>query len=75
MTDQPFTKEQMYDYCQYLADEFRMYEDREFVAFKDRDMGIVAWVIRCLANPQSEGSREMLDAIRERRETVATERK
>jgi len=36
----------------------------------DRDVAIAAWVIRCLANPDCEGSQVVLDAIAERREAV-----
>lgn len=70
MTKRPYAKEQIYAYCQHLTDEFRTCEDREFIAFKDRDRGIVEWVIRCLANPHSDGSREVLDAIEAHRKQV-----
>jgi hypothetical protein len=44
------------------------YEDHE-VADQSEDPRLrgAEWVIRCLANPECEGSRKVLDAIHERR--------
>ena len=33
----------------------------------DRDVATAAWVIKCLANPQSDGAEYVLNAIMERR--------
>ncbi|QMW05365.1 hypothetical protein [Spirosoma foliorum] len=49
---------------------FKVWEDREWVVFKDREKGIADFVIRCLANPHCEGSQEVLDAINERRKEL-----
>lgn len=38
-----------------------------------RDEAVAAWVIRCLANPDSEGSGDVLAAIMERRRKVNRE--
>ncbi len=37
----------------------------------DRDTSTAIWVIKCLANPKSEGSKEILDLIAQRREELA----
>jgi hypothetical protein len=37
-----------------------------------RDEAVGAWIIRCLANPECEGSAELLAAIQQRREKVAS---
>jgi len=42
---------------------FKVWEDREFVVFKDRDKAIVEWTIRCLANPKNKLSAEVLHEI------------
>ena len=38
----------------------------------DRDVATAAWVIRCLANPKSEGSQQVLEAILERRRELSS---
>lgn len=44
----------------------------EWVIFHDSDRVAAAkWTLRCLANPECEGSAEVLQAIMERREKVA----
>lgn len=35
-----------------------------------RDEAVAAWVIRCLANPECDGSADLLAAIQRRREKV-----
>lgn len=49
---------------------WKSFETYEVVASEDRDVAIAEWIIRCLANPQLEGSAEVLAAIIERREQV-----
>ena len=49
---------------------FEIWEDRECVIFHNsREEGIAAFVIRCLANPLCDGSKEVLEAILEQRST------
>jgi hypothetical protein len=36
----------------------------------DRDVSTAIWVIKCLANPRSEGSKELLKLITERRKEL-----
>lgn len=44
------------------------YEDREVVAFSESDRVRAAfWTMRCLANPECEGSQEAIEAILARR--------
>ena len=43
------------------------YEHYEKVVYSDRDVAIVEFVCRALANPKCEGSQEVLDAICKRR--------
>lgn len=48
---------------------FLSYEEHEFVIFHvPREQAVAEWVIRCLANPDCEGSKEVLDSILEQRE-------
>lgn len=56
----------LYAWCAQLAEKFREYEHIEMAAYPtgdDRDDDIVMWVVRCLANPDCEGSAEVLEAI------------
>lgn len=46
------------------------FEGRESLS-EPRDEAVAAWVIRCLANPDCDGSKEILEAIMKRREKVA----
>jgi hypothetical protein len=41
----------------------------------DRDVAVAIWVIKCLANPNCEGSAEALAAVMERREEISNEQK
>jgi hypothetical protein len=51
---------------------FKTWEDREFVIHKKgRDLSLVSWVIRCLANPKCEGSAYVLEQIALRRDELA----
>lgn len=50
---------------------FKVQEDREFIVYPDREVGLAGFVVRCLANPQCEGSQEVLDAILARRAKVS----
>lgn len=44
------------------------FEDREMVIWNAPDReAAAAWIIRCLANPDCEGSRAVLDSIERRR--------
>lgn len=36
----------------------------------NREVSIAGWVIRCLGNPECEGSQDVLDSIIERRKEV-----
>ncbi len=57
-------------WCQVRAERFRDFEQHEMAMYPDgdsRDMAIVEWTIRCLANPSCEGSAEVLAAIIEQR--------
>lgn len=55
------------------ASGFLVFEDREFVVFRDgREVGVAEFVINCLANPQCEGSKEVLDAILQHRNASDT---
>ncbi len=48
---------------------FDVWEDRECVIFHhSREEGIAEFVLRCLANPNCEGSDKVLDAIMQERE-------
>ena len=50
---------------------FKTCEEYEIMVHHiDRETSIASWVIRCLANPKCEGSKEVLDAIIKQRETV-----
>lgn len=42
---------------------FKAHEDLEMVIYHDRDIGVAEWVIRCLANPNSDGSQNVIDSI------------
>lgn len=42
---------------------FKCMEDREFCIFPDREVAVAEFVIRCLANPECEGSEDVLNAI------------
>ena len=58
------------------AGGFISYEDHELVVWHiSRERAIAEWVIRCLANPESKGSQEVLDSILERRKSILTETK
>jgi len=46
---------------------FLDYEEYEKVVFEDREVSLVSFVVRALANPECAGSETMLQAIRERR--------
>lgn len=48
---------------------FKTMENREFAIFKDRDVAIAEFVIRALANVNSEGSGDVVKAIQQRRES------
>jgi len=51
---------------------FKSWEEHEFVVHhKSREYSIAAWVIRCLANPECEGSQMVIDSIIERTKTKA----
>lgn len=39
----------------------------------DRDVATVIWAIKCLANPKCKGSEEVLQAIIDRRKSLAAE--
>ena len=53
---------------------FEAWEDREGIIFHNsREEGIAAFVVRCLANPLCDGSKEVLDAIQEQRAAVKAE--
>ena len=53
---------------------FEVWEDREGIIFHNsREEGIAEFVVRCLANPSCEGSKEVLDAIQEQRAAVKAE--
>lgn len=52
------------------AGGFRVWEDREFVIHKNRDIAIVEWTIRCLGNPKCEGSDYVMEKLDERRKEV-----
>ncbi len=42
-------------------------EHYEFPIYKDRDVAIVEFTVRALANPDCKDSKEVLEAIREHR--------
>jgi len=47
------------------------FEDHEFsVTSVDRDVAVVRWTLRCLANPRNELSQAVLDAIMAQRKKV-----
>jgi len=53
-------------WCLLRAERFRDFEQREMAMYPDgdsRDMAIVEWTIRCLANPQLADAREALALI------------
>lgn len=53
---------------------FVAFDEREWPIFNDtRDVEIVKWTLRCLANPANTGSAEVLAAIQKRREKVLLE--
>lgn len=50
------------------AGGFISWEEHELVAhLKSREESIASFIIRCLANPHCEGSKEVIEAIIERR--------
>lgn len=46
---------------------FKVQEDREYIVYHDREIGVAEFVIRCLANPACDGSQQIIDSIIERR--------
>lgn len=54
---------------------FKVWEDSEWVIHhKSREYSIAAWVIRCLANPKCEGSKQVLRSINRHRKEVKMEK-
>lgn len=49
---------------------FKSWEEHEIVIHNSREESIAAFVIRCLANPQCKGSRDVIDAIIAQREKL-----
>lgn len=47
---------------------FKSFEEHEGVIYKDREVGIAQFVIKCLANPKCEGSELILSHIQITRE-------
>jgi hypothetical protein len=45
------------------AGGFKVQEDREFILYADREAGVAEFVLRALANPRCEGSKEVVEAI------------
>lgn len=41
------------------------------IRLESNEICAASWIIRCLANPKCEGSKEVLDAIMERRKEVS----
>ena len=50
---------------------FKSWEDHEIVIHNSREESIAAFVVRCLANPACEGSKEVLDLIAENRHRLS----
>ncbi|MEE9341063.1 MAG: hypothetical protein V3V21_05305 [Thermoplasmata archaeon] len=64
------SSEEMHEWCRdnvHGTGGLHSLEYHESVSWGDRDVGIVEWVIRCLANPRCTGSGDMLDEIEKRR--------
>lgn len=54
------------------AGGFISYEEHELVIWHiSRERAVAEWVIRCLANPDNEGSQMVIDSIIKRRKAVA----
>ena len=51
---------------------FEDMEEHEFCVFADREVAIAEFVIRCLANPNCEGSEEILSSIIKQRSKPTT---
>ena len=55
------------------ASGFISYEEHELVIWHiSRERAVAEWVIRCLANPENEGSQMVIDSIIARRKVVAS---
>jgi hypothetical protein len=70
-------REEQESVCEDFAEEitngtggFKVYEEREFPVYPDRDLAIVEWTIRCLANPLNPLSAKVMDEINEHRKNV-----
>ncbi|MEX2017548.1 MAG: hypothetical protein WD876_03685 [Candidatus Pacearchaeota archaeon] len=62
------------EWCKEIIDGgsgFISYEEHELVIWHiKRERAVAEWVIRCLANPENEGSQMVIDSIIERRKAV-----
>jgi hypothetical protein len=55
---------------------FEAWEDRECVIFHNsREEAIAGFVIRCLANPYCDGSKDVLDSILAHREAMTPKKR
>lgn len=58
-------------WCAEVLENMQAWEEREIVVHHIPERNAVAhWIIRCLANPACEGSREVLESIERRRQRV-----
>jgi len=46
-----------------IAADFRDWEEREIVVFRNRDTSLVEWAFRCLSNPRNEWAGELLQKL------------
>ena len=54
------------------AGGFISYEEHELIIWHiSRERAVAEWVIRCLANPENEGSQMVIDSIIKRRKAIA----
>jgi hypothetical protein len=59
------------EYCHQIVESFEAMEEHEIVVHHiSREYSLVAFTIRALANVDSEGSQEVINAIVDRRENL-----
>jgi hypothetical protein len=64
----------IYDFVERICRDMETKEEREGVVYHvPKEQAAMAYIIRALANPRCEGSREVLEAIQRRREVVLQE--
>lgn len=68
------TEINLHRWCADQADAYRTFEDREMAMYPDareRDIALIASVLRVLARPENDGTAEVLEAIERQRAVTA----